>query len=123
MHRRTAAKLVFPSLYDMFVGGVVGAGEAYDDAALREAEEELGVCGLPRPEFLFKFLYDGGPAGSWWSAVYEVRCELPVNPQVEEVAWHAFLPEEEVERRLPLWEWVPDGLAAYRRLKEFRPTG
>ena len=50
VHRRTPTKLVFPSLYDMFVGGVVGAGESYDDAALREAEEELGVSGLPRPE-------------------------------------------------------------------------
>ncbi|MEU1516560.1 NUDIX domain-containing protein [Streptomyces sp. NPDC005811] len=120
VHRRTPAKLVFPSLYDMFVGGVVGAGEAYDEAALREAEEELGVSGLPRPEFLFKFLYDGGARGSWWSAVYEVRCELPVSPQVEEVAWHAFLPEEEVERRLPEWEWVPDGFAAYERLREYR---
>ncbi|PSK44947.1 Nudix hydrolase [Streptomyces sp. 111WW2] len=42
VHRRTATKLVFPALYDMFVGGVVGAGESYDDAALREAEEEGG---------------------------------------------------------------------------------
>ncbi len=41
VHRRTARKLVFPSLYDMFVGGVVGAGESYDEAALREAGEEL----------------------------------------------------------------------------------
>jgi Isopentenyldiphosphate isomerase len=49
VHRRTPTKLVFPSLYDMFVGGVVGAGESYDSAALREAEEELGVSGLPRP--------------------------------------------------------------------------
>lgn len=47
VHRRTATKLVFPSHYDMFVGGVVGAGETYDEAALREAEEELGVTGLP----------------------------------------------------------------------------
>ncbi|AVV43532.1 NUDIX domain-containing protein [Streptomyces sp. ID05-04B] len=120
VHRRTATKLVFPSLYDMFVGGVVGAGEAYDDAALREAEEELGVSGLPRPEYLFTFLYEDGAAGSWWSAVYEVRCELPVTPQAEEVAWHDFLPEEEVERRLSVWEWVPDGLAAYERLGEHR---
>ncbi|MEU7101399.1 NUDIX domain-containing protein [Streptomyces longwoodensis] len=120
VHRRTADKLVFPSLYDMFVGGVVGAGESYDDAALREAEEELGVSGLPRPEFLFKFLYDDGAGHSWWSAVYEVRCTLPVHPQVEEVAWHDFLPEEEVERRLASWEWVPDGLAAHERLREFR---
>jgi 8-oxo-dGTP pyrophosphatase MutT (NUDIX family) len=120
VHRRTPTKLVFPSLYDMWVGGVVGAGESYDDAALREAEEELGVCGLPSPRFLFKFLYDDGAGQSWWSAVYEVRCELPVQPQAEEVAWHDFLPEVEVERRLGEWEWVPDGLAAYERWKAHR---
>lgn len=120
VHRRTPTKLVFPSRYDMFVGGVVGAGETYDEAALREAEEELGVSGLPRPTLLFKFLYDNGAGQSWWSAVYEVRCELPVNPQVEEVAWYDFLPEAEVERRLADWPWVPDGLAAYERLKALR---
>ncbi|MCX4879697.1 NUDIX hydrolase [Streptomyces sp. NBC_00847] len=120
VHRRTPTKLVFPALYDMFVGGVVGAGESYDDAALREAEEELGVSGLPGPHFLFKFLYDDGAGRTWWSAVYEVRCDLPVDPQAEEVAWHAFLPEAEVERRLAEWEWVPDGLAAYERLKAYR---
>ncbi|CAM5230698.1 NUDIX hydrolase [Streptomyces aurantiogriseus] len=126
VHRRTPTKLVFPSLYDMFVGGVVGAGEAYDDAALREAEEELGVSGLPRPEFLFKFLYDNGAGQTWWSAVYEVRCELPVHPQVEEVAWHGFLPEEDIERHLAGssdWVWVPDGLAAYERLRAYRAKG
>ncbi|GGX37279.1 NUDIX domain-containing protein [Streptomyces chartreusis] len=120
VHRRTPTKLVFPSRYDMFVGGVVGAGESYDEAALREAEEELGVNGLPRPTLLFKFLYDNGAGQTWWSAVYEVRCELPVNPQVEEVAWYDFLPEDEVERRLTDWPWVPDGLAAYERLKALR---
>ncbi|MCQ8774974.1 NUDIX domain-containing protein [Streptomyces telluris] len=116
VHRRTPGKLIFPSRYDMFVGGVVGAGETYDEAALREAEEELGVRGLPAPDPLFRFLYEG-PGGSWWSAVYEVRCEAPVRPQAEEVAWHAFLSEEELEERLGEWEWVPDGLEAYRRLR------
>ncbi|WP_406205351.1 NUDIX domain-containing protein [Streptomyces sp. NBC_01017] len=123
VHRRTPTKLVFPSRYDMFVGGVVGAGESYDDAALREAEEELGVSGLPRPTYLFKFLYDDGAGQTWWSAVYEVRCELPVRPQPEEVAWHDFLAETEVERRLADWTWVPDGLAAYERLKAHRAAG
>ncbi|GAA2413222.1 NUDIX domain-containing protein [Streptomyces coeruleofuscus] len=123
VHRRTPTKLVFPSLYDMFVGGVVGAGETYDTAALREAEEELGVTGLPLPRYLFKFLYDNGAGQTWWSAVYEVRCDLPVRPQAEEVAWHDFLPEDEVRRRLDDWEWVPDGLAAYERLRAFRSRG
>ncbi|MER6471869.1 NUDIX hydrolase [Streptomyces collinus] len=123
VHRRTATKLVFPSLYDLFVGGVVGAGESYDEAALREAEEELGVTGLPRPRPLFRFLYDDGAGHNWWSAVYEVRCELPVRPQAEEVAWYGFLTEDEVARRLDEWEWVPDGLAAYQRLGRFRSAG
>jgi isopentenyldiphosphate isomerase len=122
VHRRTARKLVFPSHYDMFVGGVLGAGETYDEAALREAEEELGVSGLPQPEPLFRFLYEDGPH-TWWSAVYQVRCTLPVDPQPEEVAWHAFLTEDELTARLPRWPWVPDGLEAYRRLLAHRATG
>jgi 8-oxo-dGTP pyrophosphatase MutT (NUDIX family) len=123
VHRRTPTKLVFPSLYDMFVGGVVGAGESYDEAALREAEEELGVSGLPRPEYLFKFLYDDGGGRTWWSSVYEVLCDLPVSPQADEVAWHDFLPEDEVLRRLTEWEWVPDGVDAYARLRAHRSMG
>jgi isopentenyldiphosphate isomerase len=118
VHRRTAQKLVFPSLYDMFVGGVLGAGESYDEAAHREAEEELGVSGLPRPEPLFRFLYEED-GRSWWSAVYQVRCDLPVSPQAEEIAWHGFLTEEELADRLTRWKWVPDGLAAYRRLRDW----
>ncbi|MGA4842953.1 NUDIX hydrolase [Streptomyces sp. G45] len=123
VHRRTPTKLVYPSLHDMFVGGVVAAGESYDDAALREAREELGVAELPRPTPLFKFLYDDGAGRSWWSYVYEVRVGAPVRPQVEEVAWHGFLTDEELARRVPEWEWVPDGLEAYRRLLAFRERG
>ncbi len=116
MHRRTAGKLIYPSRYDMFVGGVVGAGESYDDAALREAGEELGVSCLPRPERLFKFLYEGDGL-TWWSQVYQLRWNQPVSPQAEEIDWHAFLTPEELELRLPDWEWVPDGLEAYERLR------
>ncbi|WP_217196949.1 NUDIX hydrolase [Streptomyces buecherae] len=119
VHRRTERKLVFPGLYDMFVGGVVGAGESYEEAALREAEEELGVSGLPAPTPLFAFCFER-PGKSWWCHVYEVRCDLPVDPQVEEVAWHAFLTEEELAARLGEWEWVPDGAEAYERLLAWR---
>ncbi|MFP8962362.1 NUDIX domain-containing protein [Streptomyces nanhaiensis] len=118
VHRRTPGKLVFPSMYDVVVGGVVGAGESYDEAALREAEEELGVSGLPHPEHRLTFLYES-PEHTWFLAVYEVRCELEVRPQPEEVAWWDFLPEDEVERRLEEWDVVPDGLECHRRLKEW----
>ncbi|MDJ1134398.1 NUDIX domain-containing protein [Streptomyces iconiensis] len=115
VHRRTPTKLIFPSMYDVVVGGVVGAGESYDAAALREAEEELGVTGLPMPEFRFKFLFET-PEHSWFLRVYEVVCALPVHPQAEEVAWWDWLPPDTLEARLPTWDVVPDGLECHRRL-------
>ena len=43
VHQRTATKRIFPSLYDMFVGGVAGAGESSRVTAQREVAEELGL--------------------------------------------------------------------------------
>jgi 8-oxo-dGTP pyrophosphatase MutT (NUDIX family) len=72
VHRRTDGKLTYPGAYDMFVGGVVGAGETYDEAAVREATEELGVSASDVPRFRFRFHYRDASYGSWWSAVYEL---------------------------------------------------
>ncbi|WP_245246772.1 NUDIX domain-containing protein [Streptomyces lonarensis] len=115
VHRRTATKLIHPGLYDMFVGGVVGAGEGYAAAAWREAREELGAPGLPEPEPVLRFLFEG-EGGSWWTSVHRVRWDGPVRPQPSEVAWHAFLTPEELADRLDTWQWAPDGLAAWLRL-------
>ncbi len=43
VHRRADTKDVWPGMWDLAAGGVVGAGETYDDAARRELAEELGV--------------------------------------------------------------------------------
>jgi isopentenyldiphosphate isomerase len=119
VHRRSPHKLVFPLLYDMFLGGVVGAGESYDHAARREAAEELGVSDVPAPAWLFKFRYET-PEHTWWSAVYEIRYPHPVSPPLDEVVWYAFLTEPELQRRLAEWAWVPDGAEAYHRLLAHR---
>ena len=44
-HQRSFAKDVRPGAWDIAVGGVVGAGESYDEAAVREVSEEIGVEG------------------------------------------------------------------------------
>src|SRR5262245_30054790 len=44
VHRRTPTKDVYPGYYDVTVGGVVGAGESYDEAARRELAEEVGIA-------------------------------------------------------------------------------
>ncbi|KJS60037.1 NUDIX hydrolase [Streptomyces rubellomurinus] len=120
VHRRTDTKLFAPGAYDMFVGGVVGSGETYADAAVREAQEELGVTGIaPRP--LFKFLYRDDAAGlSWWCDTYEAEWDGPVSPQVSEVAWHDWITHAELAERLARDAFVPDGVEAYRRYLELR---
>ncbi|MCU1395630.1 MAG: hydrolase [Ilumatobacteraceae bacterium] len=50
VHQRSFDKDVRPGAWDIAVGGVVGAGESYDHAAVRELEEEIGITGVtPQP--------------------------------------------------------------------------
>lgn len=116
VHRRTDTKDVFPGLHDMFVAGVVGAGESYAAAARREAAEELGIEG-PVPEELFRTLYLG-PACRAWTGVYQVVWDGPITPQASEVAWGAFLPLAELQERLVSWPFVPDGLQVFREWEQ-----
>jgi 8-oxo-dGTP pyrophosphatase MutT (NUDIX family) len=78
VHRRTDTKDVFPGAYDVFAGGVCAAGESYDDCAVREVAEELGVVGADL-RFLFKHRYRG-PHSQAWGAVYEARWDGAVEP-------------------------------------------
>src|SRR5438105_14251947 len=45
VHLRTASKDVYPSHWDVTVGGVLATGESYAEGARRELAEELGVDG------------------------------------------------------------------------------
>ena len=49
VHRRADDKDVWPGRWDVAAGGVVTAGEAWDDAARRELAEELGIDAVPVP--------------------------------------------------------------------------
>ncbi len=118
VHRRTHTKDVFPGLYDMFVGGVVGAGESYDDAARREIAEELGIRG-PTPEPLFRHLYWGDHNRSWVS-VYRVTWDGSIRHQESEVAWGAYLDWDELLAKISQWPFVPDGLEIFHAYRDYR---
>jgi isopentenyldiphosphate isomerase len=108
VHRRTDSKDVWPGVYDFFVGGMVAAGESYEQGAVREVAEELGITGAPL-RFLFKRSYSGAD-NPHWDQVYDLVWDGEVRMQESEVAWGDFLSEPELRARLPSWKMAPDSL-------------
>jgi isopentenyldiphosphate isomerase len=118
VHRRTAMKDVYPGLYDVVVGGVPAASETYDEAAVREMAEEVGVAG-PAPTFLFMHRYEG-PTDRCLTAVYEVEWDGEILPQQDEIAWGDFVTRNELEAMLAEHGFCPDSLEIYGRWRERR---
>jgi isopentenyldiphosphate isomerase len=113
VHRRTDSKDVFPGAFDCFVGGVVGAGESYEEARDRELAEEMAIEGA-RPIELFTHRFESDEDRSI-SAIYAVTWDGPVVPQVAEVAWHAWESVERVGERAAQPSFVPDGREVFHR--------
>lgn len=100
-HRRTATKRIFPSLYDMFVGGVSLADEDAAITARREVEEELGLSCSDHlnPERLLQCVvctaYNRCVVDLF---VYAMNTkEESIAWQDEEVAWGSFVPYKTIE--------------------------
>ncbi|MEV4898928.1 NUDIX domain-containing protein [Nonomuraea sp. NPDC055795] len=110
--RRAEGHVRFPGHYDVMVGGAVGVGESYEDAAARELAEELGVGVRGRP--LFTFLCEEG-IGPVWFGVHEAVIAEPLTPDPSEIAWHAWLTELELREVVDRGPFVPGGREALRR--------
>ena len=96
-HQRTSTKRIFPSLYDMFIGGVSLVGESSVTTALREVSEELGITTI-QPRHLTQRLFQCIVCTSYNRCVVDVfgytintTTDL-IEWQKEEVAWGAFVP-------------------------------
>jgi isopentenyldiphosphate isomerase len=113
LHQRSATKDLFPNLHDVFVSGVVGAGENYDTAAVRELSEEVGIENA-RPELLFRHRYEGAQTRSH-TAVYRVLWDGPMRHHDGEIAWGRFCTLAEIEQNAARWPLVPDGAEIFAR--------
>jgi isopentenyldiphosphate isomerase len=113
VHRRTATKDVYPSFLDVAIGGVVTAGETYDEAAQRELAEEIGVSGVPL-RCMLPFHYedeDNRVNGMVYSCTYDG----PVKLQPEEIVSGEWLDLDQVLEQTQHESFCPDGIEALIR--------
>ena len=110
VHQRTDTKRIFPSLYDMFVGGVSSRGETAELTAAREVAEELGLRdalnyqqGLVSFNPLSSKLFQCTICTAYNRCVvsmFAYQCLTDVERirwQKEEVQWGEYVPYEVVE--------------------------
>ncbi|MFJ9901924.1 NUDIX hydrolase [Streptomyces sp. NPDC101152] len=115
VHRRPDDSSRFPGQYNWMLGGAADVGESYEQAAARELAEELDVQAAPR--FVLKFLC-AGAISPYWLGLHEVVITGPVRPSAEEVAWHDWLTEPELESLVRHQGFVPDAREAFDRYRD-----
>ncbi len=115
IHQRTDTKDVYPAHWDVAVGGVLAAGESFDDGARREGQEELGVEVSPVP--LFPFRYEDASTVVQ-ANVYRVVHDGPFRFQPEEVVRGEFVRLADLPRLVARHAFCPDGLAVLGRYQE-----
>jgi len=111
-HRRTMTKDIFPGFWDVAVGGVLNAGETYDDGARREVREELGVDGVTLRR-LFPLRYDD-ERNRVAGVVYSCTCDGPFSLQASEIAEGMWMDLDVLLDRTQRDPFCPDSLEALR---------
>jgi 8-oxo-dGTP pyrophosphatase MutT (NUDIX family) len=116
IQKRTAAKDIYPGYWDIAAGGVVLAGESYEQSAERELREELGIEGCT---LIFRFdSYFEDPGNRVWGRVFTCVHDGPFTLQAEEIDYGRFLSPEKIPELNAREPFTPDGLKILQALKE-----
>jgi isopentenyldiphosphate isomerase len=112
IHLRTPTKDVYPSHWDVCIGGVLAAGESFDQGVKREIAEELGIDTDATPLFDFHYRDDATFAHG---KVYRVRHDGPFRLQAEEIVRGEFVTLAEALARIQRTPFCPDGVVVLQR--------
>jgi 8-oxo-dGTP pyrophosphatase MutT (NUDIX family) len=114
LQKRTMTKDIYPGYWDVAAGGVVLAGESYEESARRELAEELGIA-APLT-FLFDHYYED-LHNRVWGRIFRCRHEGPFALQVEEVAFGRFISIDDALALSLNEPFTPDGVEILQRIQ------
>ncbi len=121
VHMRTATKDIYPSYYDMCLGGGVDYGEGYDEAAVREVEEEIGAHGVSLT-FLFPYRHEDKKNKSFIH-VYKGVYDGPIRLEKRTMVSGGFYPVGKVQEMLKTEKFPPACIAAFEKyIREYHDT-
>jgi isopentenyldiphosphate isomerase len=106
IHQRSAMKDLWPSYWDIAVGGVVAAGESYDSAALRELDEEVGIDSVPLIELGMGTYSDN--MVSLVGKCFMVKYDGPLVLRDGEVVAVDWVSQNDLMQRLAERDFLPD---------------
>ena len=114
VQKRTKSKDIYPGYWDVAAGGVVLAGESYEESANRELAEELGISGV-NLQFLFDQYYEDDD-NRVWGRVFTCTHEGPFTLQEEEVEYGRFMSPQIALQYSEIEPFTPDGIILLKKL-------
>ena len=108
VHQRSTQKDVWPSYWDIAVGGVVASGESYERAAQRELDEEVGITG--DLEFLGTGIFENAEVRVIGHC-YQVIHDGPFHFNDGEVVAADLIEADQLAVTLKSAQMVPDSVA------------
>ncbi|MCL2384023.1 MAG: NUDIX domain-containing protein [Oscillospiraceae bacterium] len=124
LQKRSDCKDLYPSTWDIAVGGHIGSGENDIDSAKRELEEELGIKvddkDLCRLEIVKEQLNSGGVVSNEFVSVFVVYADIDIADiklQVDEVAEVKWCTYDELKKLMDSGKLFPH-VREYEILKE-----
>jgi isopentenyldiphosphate isomerase len=117
LQKRSKDKFIQPGKWDTAVGGHLDCGESFEDGALRELREELGVTG----EVTLKYLFDSQIRNEIESEdvkVFGTELAGPFAFQQTEIDEVRFWNRDELEDPENLQTFTPDLVNKLIKLKE-----
>ena len=113
LQKRTQSKDIYPGYWDLAAGGVVLAGESYEESAHRELREELGLANV-KLRFQFDQYFEDAD-NKVWGRIYSCTSNGPFTLQAEEIDHGRFLPLAEIAQLHQTEPITPDGWQLLQR--------